>query len=118
MQGLYFAAGLLTGILSGFFGIGGGVLIIPILIYFFHMTQHQAQGTTLALLTPPVFFLAAWKYYVDGHVKLSILPWICVGFFLGGWLGAAFAGQISDIALRKYFGGFLLFIALQMILSK
>ncbi|MBI4436656.1 MAG: sulfite exporter TauE/SafE family protein [Candidatus Omnitrophica bacterium] len=119
MQHLSFVLlGLLAGTLSGFMGLGGGILIIPALVYFFKLTQHQAQGTTLAVLVPPIGLLAAWKYYTSGNVKLSIAAFICLGFFLGGWVGAVVADKIPDLLLKRCFGAILLFFAVRMILGK
>ncbi len=110
--------GLLAGVLSGFMGIGGGILLIPALVYLFNLTQHQAQGTTLAIMVPPIGLLAAWKYYTSGNVKLSIAAFICFGFIFGGWVGAVMADRLSDLVLRRCFGTLLLFFALRMILGK
>ena len=114
----FIVIGLLGGILSGFLGVGGGILIVPALIYFSQMTQHQAQGTTLGVLALPVVFLAAWKYYTSGNLKLGIVPFICVGFVLGGWIGAVIADKVPGLLLRRCFGTLLLFCAIRMILGK
>jgi len=119
MQGLSFIfLGLLAGILSGFMGVGGGILLIPALVYFFKLTQHQAQGTTLAILVPPIGLLAAWRYYLSGNVKLGIAAFICLGFFLGGWVGAVIADKLPDLLLKRCFGALLLFFAVRMLLGK
>ena len=110
--------GLIAGILSGFLGIGGGVVIIPALIYIFGLTQHQAQGTTLALMVPPIGLLAAMSYYKTGNVKISMAALICVGFFIGALIGAEYANKIPDVLLRKTFGVFILIIAVKLILGK
>jgi uncharacterized membrane protein YfcA len=110
--------GLLAGILSGLLGIGGGVLIIPVLVFVFGLSQHMAQGTTLALMVPPIGLLAAWIYYKQGQVNLGIAGLICVGFFFGGLLGAQLAGVISAVLLKRLFGVALLVTALKMILTK
>jgi uncharacterized membrane protein YfcA len=68
----YVLLGLVAGVLSGLIGIGGGVIIVPALIFLFGLSQHEAQGTTLALLIPPVGILAAWTYYKQGYVNLEI----------------------------------------------
>jgi uncharacterized membrane protein YfcA len=82
IQGLlYLLLGLVAGIISGLIGIGGGTIIVPVLVFFFGLSQHQAQGTTLALLVPPIGFLAAWTYYKQGYVNLQIAAFICLGFF-------------------------------------
>jgi len=114
----YIIVGLIAGIASGFLGIGGGTIIIPILVYIFGLTQHQAQGTTLALMVPPIGLLAALSYYRSGHVDIKLAAYICVGFFLGGFLGAVFAQPLPDLFLKKAFGVFLIFVALRMILGK
>jgi uncharacterized membrane protein YfcA len=115
---LYILLGLATGILSGLIGIGGGIIIIPALIYLCGLTQHQAQGTTLALMVPPIGLLAAWTYYARGDVNVKIAAFVCVGFFIGGLLGAKLAVDIPDMWMRKIFGMALLAIALHMILTK
>lgn len=117
-QILYIALGLVAGVFGGMFGIGGGTILIPALVYLFGLTQHQAQGTTLAILVPPIGLLATLRYWQAGNVKLSIAGFICIGFFIGGLLGANVVHGISDPMLKKLFGVYLLFIAIRMILSK
>jgi uncharacterized protein len=114
---LYLLVGVLAGALSGLIGIGGGVFITPVLIFGFGMSQHTAQGTTLALLIPPVGLLAAWTYYQQGYVDLKVAACIAVGFLLGGLLGAKFAVSLSNIVLEKVFGGVILAISLKLIFS-
>ena len=115
---LYIGLGLLAGILGGMFGIGGGIILVPALVYFFGLTQHQAQGTTLAILVPPIGLLAALRYYYGGHVKLGMAGLICIGFFIGGLLGAELVQKVSDPALKRIFGIFLLVVSLHMIVGK
>ena len=115
---LYIALGLLAGICSGFLGIGGGTIIIPVLVYVFGLTQHQAQGTTLALMIPPIGLLAALKYYYEGNVNIQIAIFICLGFFIGGLLGAYLVTSVPEQILKKIFGLFLVGVALKMILGK
>ncbi|MGD0785666.1 MAG: sulfite exporter TauE/SafE family protein [Sedimentisphaerales bacterium] len=110
--------GVVAGILSGILGIGGGVIIIPALIFLFGMTQHMAQGTTLALMIPPIGILAAMEYYKKGFVDIKIAALICIGFVLGGFLGAKFAMAIDEQILKKIFGIFFLIISLRMIFFK
>ncbi|MCX5697130.1 MAG: sulfite exporter TauE/SafE family protein [Candidatus Omnitrophica bacterium] len=114
----YITLGLVAGIFGGMFGIGGGVILIPALVYIFKLTQHQAQGTTLAILVPPIGLLAAWRYWQAGNVKLNIAGFICLGFFIGGLIGADIVHGIPDPLLKKLFGFFLLFVSLKMILAK
>lgn len=115
---LYVLLGLIAGVLSGLIGIGGGVIIVPALLFIFGLSQHQAQGTTLALLVPPIGILAAWTYYKHGHVDVKIAALICLGFFLGSWLGAKAATSMSNIVLERIFGVALLLISLKMIFTK
>lgn len=115
---LYLLLGLAAGILSGLIGIGGGTIIVPALIFLFGFSQHLAQGTTLALLVPPIGILAAWTYYKQGYVDLHIAALICIGFFFGGLLGAKLATHLSNVILEMIFGVTLLLIALKMIFAK
>lgn len=115
---LYIALGVVAGIFGGLFGIGGGIVLIPAMVYLFGLSQHQAQGTTLAIMVPPIGLLAALRYYYSGNVKIHMAAFICVGFFIGGFFGAHVAQKISDPCLRKFFGVFLLFISLHMIFTR
>ncbi|MGB9592725.1 MAG: TSUP family transporter [Anaerolineae bacterium] len=115
---LYMLLGLIAGVLSGVVGIGGGTIIIPALVFLFGFTQHKAQGTTLALMVPPIGILAAWTYYKQGFVDLRAAAFIVLGFFLGGLLGARVAVDISDAVLRKVFAVYLLIVAAQMLFGK
>ncbi|MBI1821178.1 MAG: sulfite exporter TauE/SafE family protein [Nitrospirae bacterium] len=115
---LFLFLGLVSGFLSGLIGLGGGVIIVPSLIVLFGMSQHQAQGTTLALMVPPIGLLAAWTYYQQGYVDLKIAAFICTGFFFGGFLGAKLAIGLSNEILQKVFGIALLLISLKMIFTK
>lgn len=111
----YILLGIVAGLLSGLVGIGGGIIIIPALVFLFGLTQQQAQGTTLALLVPPIGFLAAFTYYRHGYVDLKIAALICVGFLLGTLPGAKFATVLNTELLRRVFGVFLLLLSAKMI---
>jgi uncharacterized membrane protein YfcA len=115
---LYVVLGLVAGALSGLIGIGGGVIIVPALIFLFGLSQHEAQGTTLALLVPPIGILAAWAYYKHGYVHVALAAYICLGFFLGSFLGAKLATSLSNVVLERVFGVALLLIALKMIFAR
>ncbi len=115
---LYLLLGLIAGIFSGLIGIGGAIIIIPVLVLLFGISQHMAQGTTLALMVPPIGLLAAWTYYRAGFVDVKIAALICAGFFVGGLIGARFATEIPEQLLRRIFGIVLLLISLRMILFK
>jgi hypothetical protein len=117
-QLLYVILGIIAGIFGGMFGIGGGTILIPALVFLFGLTQHQAQGTTLAILVPPIGLLAAMRYYYSGNVKLGMAAFICLGLFFGGLIGAQFVQNLPDPLLKKLFGIFLLFVAVRMILTK
>lgn len=114
---LYLLTGIFAGMASGLIGIGGGIIVVPCLIYIFGFSQHAAQGTTLAMMIPPIGLLAAWVYYKQGHVNLPVAGLICLGFVLGGFLGAKFAIGLPEVILRKIFGVCLLLIAGYMIIK-
>jgi len=115
--GLLLLLGFATGIVSGVIGIGGGIILVPALTFLFKLSQHQAQGTTLALMVPPIGLLAAWTYFRHGYVDLRIAAFVATGFFLGGLVGAQFACWLPDIVLRKVFGVALLAVALRIIFA-
>ncbi|MEB3211897.1 MAG: sulfite exporter TauE/SafE family protein [Leptolyngbyaceae bacterium] len=114
---LFLGLGLGAGTISGLIGIGGGVLITPALIYMFGFEQKIAQGTTLALLVPPIGILGAWAYYQQGFVNVKAALLICLGFVLGGLIGAKFAVNVDPNVLKRIFGGAMLAIAIRMIWS-
>jgi uncharacterized membrane protein YfcA len=115
---LFILLGLIAGTFSGVIGLGGGVIIVPALIFIFGLTQQQAQGTTLALMVPPIGILAAYAYYQQGYVDLKIAALICVGFIFGGWIGAKIAVSLPQNVLQKIFALSLFFISLKMFFSK
>ena len=115
---LFVVLGLVGGVLSGLLGIGGGVIIVPALVYLFGFSQHLAQGTTLALMVPPIGILAAWTYHKNGNTNLTAAAFICLGFVIGGLLGARVAEHVSELLLRRVFGLLFMAIAVKMIFSK
>ncbi len=110
--------GLAGGVLSGILGIGGAVLIVPALVYLFGFDQKMAQGTTLAMLIPPVGLLGVWQYYNAGNVNFKVASLMCIGLFVGAYFGGYLANQVSSDTLRKIFGVVLLLISLKMIFGK
>jgi uncharacterized protein len=114
----YILLGLAAGILSGLVGIGGGILIVPALVFLFGFSQQQAQGTTLALLVLPIGLLAAWTYYKQDFVDIRVAGLIAVGFVVGSFFGARYATVLSNEVLGKVFGTFLVLIGLKMIFGK
>jgi uncharacterized protein len=115
---LYVVCGFSVGTISGLVGIGGGVIAIPALVLLFGMSQHEAQGTTLAMLVPPIGLLAAWTYYKDGYVNTTAAAYLCAGFFLGGLIGAKIATGVPNMLLQRIFGIGMLLISLRMIFSR
>lgn len=108
MHSLFFVLiGLGAGVLSGLFGIGGGVLIVPALVYGMGFSQKTATGTSLAVLLPPIGIAAVMQYYRGGHVDFRAGLLIAASMLLGGWLGARFALQLEPKILKSLFGLFL-----------
>ena len=111
--------GLLAGILSGFMGVGGGVIMIPLMILFLGYDQHQAQGMSLAVLAVPVTFIAAYTYHKAGHVidwKYALV--IALFFVIGGFLGSKFAVSLNQQMLKKIFALVLVIAAVKLFFSK
>ncbi|MCU0453714.1 MAG: sulfite exporter TauE/SafE family protein [Bacteroidetes bacterium] len=106
--------GLVAGVFAGLLGIGGAIIIVPILVFVFGLTQQQAQGTTTAFLVLPVGLLGAWVYYQRGlvNVKWSLL--LAAGFFLGSFAGARLAISLSNDILQKLFGILLIAVGVRM----
>lgn len=117
-QLMYILTGLLMGIFAGCLGIGGGLILIPILVYGFGLTQHQAQGTSLAAMIPPITLLAALRYYQSGNVKVGMAAFIALGFILGGFAGASFIQHVPEQALRKVFGIVMLLASVRILFFK
>jgi uncharacterized membrane protein YfcA len=115
---LYIIWGLIAGVASGFLGIGGGIILVPVLGLLFGLSQHQAQGTTLALMIPPIGLLAALKYYYAGNVNVKIAAFVCLGFFFGGYIGAMLVQHVPDTILRRVFGLVMFFVSLKLIFWK
>lgn len=109
--------GLAAGLMAGLFGIGGAIVVIPALIFILGLTQHQAQGTSLAFMLPPVGILATWNYWKAGYVNWKFALVLALAFALGAYLGSHFSIAISDKILQKIFGGVLMLIAIKMIFS-
>jgi uncharacterized membrane protein YfcA len=115
---LFILLGAVVGVMAGLLGIGGAIFVVPVLVYALGWEQHMAQGTTLAMLVPPIGILAAWKYYQAGHADLKVAALLCVGFFVGGYFGGDFANKLPAETLRKIFGAAMLLISLKMIFGK
>ena len=115
---IFIIIGVVAGILSGFFGIGGGVIIVPALIYICGFTQLTAQGTSLAVLLPPVGILAFLEYYKKGNVDIKAGIIICITVLIGAMFGGKIAQHISPEILKKGFAVFMLLISLKMLFGK
>ena len=110
----YIAIGLAAGILSGMFGIGGGVVIVPALLLVGKMAPERATGTSLAALLLPVGALGAWHYYRHGYLDLRVAFLIAAGLFLGAWLGAHLALRLPARDLQRAFALFLVLVAVHL----
>ena len=101
---LFVLTGLLVGTVSGLLGIGGAILLIPILVIGFGFKQQMAQGTSLAMMIPPIGIFAMWTYYKQGNVDFKVAALLAVGFALGGFFGGKLANNIPATVLEKIFG--------------
>ncbi len=110
--------GLCAGILSGVLGVGGGVVMVPLMVFLLGFNQFEAQGTSLAALVPPVTLVAAYNYYVDGYVNWKYALVISLFFVIGGYLGSKFVVNIEEKMLKRVFGAILLLIGAKMVLGK
>lgn len=110
--------GLVGGIASGFVGIGGGIVIVPALVFFLGFSQHNAQGTTLAMMIPPIGLLAVWNYYKSGMVNIKAAVIMTITFFIGGYLGSKLAVKLPADVVKKIFGFLMLIAAFKLIFNK
>ena len=110
--------GLLAGMLSGMVGVGGGIIIVPALVYFMNMSQHQAQGTSLAVLLLPAGIFAVMNYYKAGYVDVRSTIIIAASFLIGGFIGSKIAITIDQNTVKKIFGVLLIVVAIKMIFGK
>ena len=104
---IFIVIGLLGGVASGLFGVGGGIVIVPALIYWAGFTQHMATGTSLAVLLPPIGLAGTLEYYRHGNVDFRAALVIATSMFVGAWIGARWANQIKGPYLRLMFGVFI-----------
>jgi uncharacterized membrane protein YfcA len=107
--------GLAAGMLSGLVGVGGGIIVVPALVFFLGFSQHQAQGTSLGLLLLPVGILAVLSYYQKGYIDVKVVGIMAIAFVLGGWLGSKLALSISEDAVKKVFAIILFYTAFKML---
>jgi len=110
--------GLVAGILGGLLGLGGGIIMIPAMVFLLGFSQHQAIGTSLAVMLPPIGMFAAYNYYKAGDVNLLYALIIAVAFMAGSWLSSKFAVSIPENILKKIFSILLVLVAIKMFFSK
>jgi uncharacterized membrane protein YfcA len=107
--------GLLAGLLSGLVGVGGGIIIVPALVFFLGFNQHQAQGTSLGILLLPAGIFAVLNYYKQGYIDLKVVFILFIGFVIGGYLGSKISLSMSEAAVKKIFAVVLVVIAGRML---
>jgi len=107
--------GFVGGVVSGLFGVGGAILVVPGLVLLAGLPQHAASGTSLAALLLPVGILGALEYYKRGQVNVAYAAIIAAGLLIGALLGAKLAGPLSDVALRRAFGALLLLVSVKFL---
>jgi uncharacterized membrane protein YfcA len=110
--------GVAAGMLSGFVGVGGGILIVPALVFFLGFTQHQAQGTSLAMMIPPIGLLAVWNYYKAGQVNMTAAAILCMTFFIGAFFGSKLSIAMDPTKVKKIFGVVMMAASLKLLLGK
>ena len=106
--------GLIAGVLSGMIGVGGGIIIVPALVFFLGFSQHQAQGTSLGLLLLPVGILAVMNYYNKGFIDIKVVVIMSIAFILGGWLGSKLSLALHGDIVKKIFGILLFYTGIKM----
>src|SRR6056297_1942109 len=112
---LLLIVGLLAGFAGGMMGVGGGVVVIPALVFIMGFSQHEAQGTALAFMLPPIGLLAAWNYYKAGYVNVKYAVFLTLAFVVGAYVGSLISVQVPDKILKKIFGLMLLYVSYRMI---
>ena len=110
--------GLAAGFLSGSMGVGGGIVVIPSLVFILGFTMHTAQGTSLALMTIPVMLVATLNYYRSGNVNITVAILMALTFVIGGYIGSKLSIHIPEKIMKKAFGVLMIIAALKMIISK
>ena len=108
----------MAGVFGGMFGVGGAIIMVPALVYFLGVDQHTAQGTSVAIMLPPIGLFAAYNYYKAGQVNVWYAVIIAVAFLVGGYFGSQIALALPENLMKKIFGILLLLVALRIIFSK
>ena len=112
---LIILVGLAAGILSGLVGVGGGIIIVPALIFILGFNQHQAMGTSLGILLLPAGILAVLNYYKKGFIDIKVVIILFIGFVIGGYFGSKISLGMQESVIRKVFAVVLIFIAGKML---
>jgi hypothetical protein len=110
--------GILTGVMAGMLGIGGAIIMIPALVFIMGLTQQTAQGTSLAVMLPPIGIIAAYNYYKAGQVNIKFALILAAAFLIGSYFGSKLALSLPQPLLKKIFGVLLLLVAAKMLFSK
>jgi uncharacterized protein len=110
--------GIVTGIMAGMLGIGGAIIMIPALVFLLGISQQTAQGTSLAVMLPPVGIIAAYNYYKEGQMNIKFAIVLAIFFLVGSYFGSRLALNLPQAVLKKIFGILLLLVAAKMLLSK
>jgi len=110
--------GIITGIMAGMLGIGGAIIMIPALVFFMGFSQQTAQGTSLAVMLPPIGIIAAYNYYKSGHVDIKFALILACAFLIGSYFGSKLALNLPQEILKKIFGILLILVAAKMLFSK
>jgi len=110
--------GVVAGVLSGMVGIGGGIVLVPALVYFFGFSQHTAQGTVLFMFLLPVGILGAFNYWQAGHIDWKVACIMAVTFLGGSFLGSKLAISVDGLTLKRVFGAVIFLLSLKMMYGK
>lgn len=110
--------GIFTGVMAGMLGIGGAIIMVPALVYILGLSQQSAQGTSLAVMLPPIGIIAAWNYYKAGHVNIKFALILAAFFIAGSYFGSRLSLNLPESVLRKIFAVLLIAVAAKMLLSK
>ncbi|MCF8258748.1 MAG: sulfite exporter TauE/SafE family protein [Flavobacteriales bacterium] len=110
--------GIAAGMLSGFVGVGGGIVIVPALVFFLGFTQHQAQGTSLAMMIPPIGLLAVWNYYKAGQVNMAAAAVLCLTFFVGAFFGSKLSIAMDPAKVKRIFAVVMMAASLKLMFGK
>lgn len=110
--------GIITGVMAGMLGIGGAIIMIPALVFFMGFSQQMAQGTSLAVMLPPIGIIATYNYYKAGHVDMKVALILAACFLVGSYFGSKYALTLPQATLKKIFGILLLLVAAKMLFSK